>query len=511
MVESRSKKGIANIKCSLFFYIVNLFLNIISRKVFIDYLGIEVLGLNTTVTNLLSFLNLAELGIGNAIAFTLYKPLFLKDFQVIREIVSVQAWLYRRIAYFISIGALGLMLLFPVIFKKIDLPLWYAYATFIVLLIASLLSYFVNYKQILLSADQKEYKITLCVQGIKSLKTITRVVVILYLINGYVYWLTLELVGVLVSALLLNKIVNKEYPWLFVKVSDGKKLRNKYPEIIVKTKQFFFHRISSFVLNQTSPLIIYAFASLTMVAIYGNYMLIVFGGIALVNAFFNGFNAGVGNLVAEGDKKKIKSFFWEITSFRIWIAAIICVCFFKLCHPFISLWVGKEYVLDEMTFIVLTIYVFISLTRVNEAFLFAYGLYQDIWAPIIEAILNLGLSVLLGFIWGLTGIISGVVISLVVIVCIWKPYFLFKMGFKDNILEYVSRYIKYYMMIALSFILSHLILNTMFIDFQSSYWKLFEYACTVGSCYAILSFLFFYLFDNGMRQFTRRLLNIFLK
>ncbi|MFT0288581.1 hypothetical protein [Bacteroides thetaiotaomicron] len=240
MVESRSKKGIANIKCSLFFYIVNLFLNIISRKVFIDYLGIEVLGLNTTVTNLLSFLNLAELGIGNAIAFTLYKPLFLKDFQVIREIVSVQAWLYRRIAYFISIGALGLMLLFPVIFKKIDLPLWYAYATFIVLLIASLLSYFVNYKQILLSADQKEYKITLCVQGIKSLKTITQVVVILYLINGYVYWLTLELVGVLVSALLLNKIVNKEYPWLFVKVSDGKKLRNKYPEIIVKTKQFFF-------------------------------------------------------------------------------------------------------------------------------------------------------------------------------------------------------------------------------------------------------------------------------
>ena len=106
-------------------------------------------------------------------------------------------------------------------------------------------------------------------------------------INGYVYWLTLELVGVLVSALLLNKIVNKEYPWLFVKVSDGKKLRNKYPEIIVKTKQFFFHHISSFVLNQTSPLIIYAFASLTMVAIYGNYMLIVFGGRALVNAFFN--------------------------------------------------------------------------------------------------------------------------------------------------------------------------------------------------------------------------------
>lgn len=157
--DSRTSKSIKNSSVALVFYFINLILQFFSRKIFLDYLGAEVLGLNTTATNLLQFLNLAELGVGAAIACTLYKPLAEKDTDTINEIVSLQGWLYRRIAWIVIAGSVVLMAFFPWIFAKMPLPLWYAYASFGVLLVSGLLSYFVNYKQIVLSADQQEYKI----------------------------------------------------------------------------------------------------------------------------------------------------------------------------------------------------------------------------------------------------------------------------------------------------------------------------------------------------------------
>ena len=96
--SSRTAKSIKNAKVALIFYFINIVLQFFSRKVFLDYLGAEVLGLNTTAQNLLGFLNLAELGIGSAISYALYRPLFNKDSQTINEIVSVQGWLYRKVA-----------------------------------------------------------------------------------------------------------------------------------------------------------------------------------------------------------------------------------------------------------------------------------------------------------------------------------------------------------------------------------------------------------------------------
>ena len=173
--SSRTAKSIKNAKVALIFYFINLVLQFFSRKVFLDYLGAEVLGLNTTAQNLIGFLNLAELGIGGAIAFTLYKPIYEKNTQVINEIVSLQGWLYRRVAYVVIAGACVLMCFFPLIFEKAEVPLWYTYGSFIVLLVSALLGYFVNYRQIVLTADQKEYKITLNVQGFKVIKVLLQI------------------------------------------------------------------------------------------------------------------------------------------------------------------------------------------------------------------------------------------------------------------------------------------------------------------------------------------------
>lgn len=506
VVESRTAKSVKNAKVALFFYFINLVLQFFSRKVFLNCLGTEVLGLNTTVQNLLNFLNLAELGIGGAVAYTLYRPLYDRNIKVINEIVSLQGWLYRKVACIVIAGSCVLMCFFPLIFEKAKVPLWYTYGSFIVLLAGALFSYFINYRQIVLTADQKEYKITLNIQGFKILKVICQIFAIQYLTNGYVYWMILELFFSAIAAIVLNKVLNHEYPWLKSTPMQGKELKNKYSEIIIKVKQIFFHKISGFVLTQASPLVIYAYTSLTLVAVYGNYMLIVTGVTLFMNSLLNSVGAGIGNLVAEGDKKRIKAVFWELTSLRVWLASIVCFGIYKLGHSFITLWVGKEYVLDQSAFIILILITFIGLTRTNDVFIAAYGLFQDTWAPVVEAILNLGLSIFLGYFYGLTGILAGVVISLLLIVCGWKPYFLYCCGFKERILEYILRYVKYFGLLFVIFVVVSFLSDNLFSESVSSYWEWLCYAFELILLYAIISLILFMAVDASSRSYMRRII-----
>ncbi len=111
-----------------------------------------------------------------------------------------------------------------------------------------------------------------------------------------------------------------------------------------------------------------------------------------------------------------------------WLLLFVSACTYWV-DSFVTLWVGAEYILPPVAFVILIINTFISLTRTNDSFIAAYGLFQDVWAPVAEASLNLGFSILLGHFFGLDGILAGVMISLLVIVCGWKPYFLYHNGF----------------------------------------------------------------------------------
>ena len=365
VTDSRTSKSIKNSLVALAFYFINLVLQFFSRKVFLDYLGAEILGLNTTATNLLQFLNLAELGIGSAIACTLYKPLLEKDTVAINEIVSLQGWLYRRIAWIVIVGSLVLMAFFPWIFAKMPLPLWYAYASFGVLLVSALLSYFVNYKQIVLSADQKEYKIQYSYKASMLVKLLCQIFAIQFLDNGYVWWLVLEVVFAVVASVTLNRVIEHTYPCLKTNLFIGRELARKYPDILTKIKQLFFHKIGGFALTQTSPIIIYAYTTLTVVALYGNYMLIIMGIQTLMTAMFNSMNAGIGNLVAGGDRKRILLVFEELFSVRFLFTCTMCFGVFMLAPSFVTLWIGSEYVMDTLTLLLMTAILFETVSLFN--------------------------------------------------------------------------------------------------------------------------------------------------
>lgn len=502
----RTKKSIRNSIVAVSLQVVSLLIGFWSRRIFLNHLGTEVLGLNTTATSLLNFLNLAELGIGSAIAVTLYKPIFDDDKQSIKEIVALQGWLYRIIALIVIGGSVILSFFFPMIFSKTPLPLWYAYASFGVLLYGSLLSYFFNYKQILLDAYQLNYKIQLSVKLISIFKLVIQAFAIKHLNNGYIWWLVLEVVFATITAIVLSRTVNKTFPYIKESISKPAELRHKYPTVVTKVKQLFFHKIGEFVIYQTTPLIIYAFASLTLVAKYGNYLILTNNLTALLGGLFMGLAASVGNMVAENNDKLTMKVFRELFSSRFWMTVVCCICLWFLADPFISLWIGSDYILDKTTLVLIIIIFYIGNTRsVVDIYLNAYGLFRDIWAPVVEAVICLSASIILGRHFGLNGILGGLIISQVVIVKGWKPIFLFRSGFKKSLWIYIRMYAKHLLVGAASLFLVSGIKRIVTIDYTAGFGAFFAYATIIFISTAAIMFTLLYLCESGMRGFVKRL------
>lgn len=504
--ESRLKKSLLNAKVNLIFYFLSLALSFFSRKIFLDILGADFMGLTGTLLNLLGFLNLAELGIGTAIGYVLYKPIYEQDKNKINEIISVFGYIYRRIGSII-LGAGCLMACFlPFIFPNTSFNYRIIYFAFFSYLTSSLISYFANYKQTLLGADQKNYVVTAYYQSAALIKVMLQMALITYYKNYYI-WIALELILGISYSIILNWKMKQVYPWLKTDVKLGKQILKKYPEVIKYTKQLFIHKIGSFTQLQTAPLLIYAFVSLKTVAYYGNYTLIIDKITLFINNLLNSTSAGVGNMIAEGDSNKIQKVFWELLSLRFLIAGTVSFSLFQLTEPFIILWLGKEYVLPENILFLIIISSFIGYTRgTTDQFLFGYGLFSDIWAPLTEAAINLTVAIIGGILWGLPGILLGNITSLIIIVGIWKPYFLYKKGFKISVIHYWIGYFKQLLLMLLpAFGFYHLFSKINFMA-ESSFYNWIIYSLSICSIYAISLFLLLFTFTQGMRDFTRRVL-----
>lgn len=502
---SRINKSIKNARVSMVLYMLTMFVGFFSRKVFIHYLGAEILGLNTLIVNLLNFLNLAELGIGAAVSFSLYKPLYEKQQETINEIVSVQGYLYRRVGWAIITCSIILLFFFPLIFEKAEVPLYDAYITFVVMLFSSALGYFVNYKQNLLEADQKQYVLVYCTYGIRLVKSLIQIIAVIYLPYPYLFWLGIEFVFAIIIAVSINRSVRKFYPCLEVSVPEGKMLLKKYEQIVVKIKQLFFHKLAGFAVYQSNPIIIYSFTTLTLVAIYGNYMLILNAVMLLINSIFNGINASIGNLIVESTDQKIKEVLWELMAIRMWIAAVLCYAILELSPAFMTLWVGKEYILDNVTVYLLLIYQFIQMTRITENFLYAYGQFKDVWAAVCEAVMHIGLAVLGGYLWGINGILAGCIVAVFLIGVIWKPIFLFKSSLPENVWRYFGIMIKNLAVLVLSAFVTHAVLLLTDIHAGTDMKYFIGYSILVTGEYMLISFSLFYLLSPEFRQITQRL------
>ena len=507
-MSGRVHKSVLNAEVNLIFYFLTLLLAFFSRKIFLDCLGAEFIGLTGTLGNILGYLNLAELGITSCIGYFLFKPLQLNNRQEIQDILSLLGYLYNWIGCIILAGGALISLFFPLIFSKAELGLGIIYFAYYSFLGSSLIGYFINYRQILLTADQKNYLVAIYFQSARIIKIILQIFLAYTYQNLYV-WVGVEFLFGIIGCVILNWKINKEYPWLNVDKSRGRTLLKQYPEIITKTKQVFIHKIKDFALIKSDELFIFFFVSLKMVAYYGNYMIVISKLISLFSAVTGSVGASVGNLVAEGNKEKMIKVFWEITTIHHTISAILCFSLYAFLEPFISHWLGSEYIMDNRILILLIIFVYITNSRKSvDNFNYAHGLYADVWSAWAELIINVSITIIAGLKWGIIGILLGKIISLLAIVVFWKPYYLFTSGFKEPITIYWKGVIRNYGISLASFTLA--IYAIKFIPFDP-YQSLGEWAL-----YAAIGMMIFLsielgatlLFAKGAKDSLSRIKNI---
>lgn len=511
--ESRVKKSLLNARVNLIFYFLTLALSFFSRKIFLDCLGADFIGLTGTLGNLLGFLNLAELGIGTTIGYVLYKPLYDQDKIKINDIISVLGYLYHWIGIVILVAGCVLACFFPWIYPDTEFDFYIIYFVYFSFLASSLLGYFINYRQSLLGADQKNYVITGYFQSFNILKTIIQMGSAYYTGNYYL-WVIVELSFGILYSIVLNWKINQVYPWLSTTVRNGKKLYSTYPEIIKYTKQMFVHRIGGFVQIQLTPFLVYAFVSLQTVAYYGNYTIVIQKLDALINNFLGGTYASVGNLIAEGDQNKILKIYWELMCLRIWVAGTVVYTMYHQLPDFITLWLGSEYILPSSVLRLVSLSFFLNLVRgTTDQFIFGYGLFYDIWSPVVESVIFTIVALIGGYYWGLEGVLYGGITSLILIIYIWKPYFLFKCGFKIPVYKYWLEFLKYILLLSiifhlLSYICPYCLEKLNYID---NLW-----CCWIIDCFIVfmlvssILFVSLYLLTTGMRNFTKRCFSLLL-
>lgn len=504
--ESRVKKSLLNARMNLICYMVSLVVAFFTRKVFLDQLGTEFIGLTGTLQSLLGFLNLAELGVGTAIGYVLYKPIFDDNKEKINEIISVFGYLYRCIGLVILGSGIILSVFLPLIFPNTTFSWGIIYLGFYAYLFSSMLGYFVNYKQTLLSADQRNYEITGYFQAVTSCKFVVQMFLAIY-IRSFILYLCVELLFGVIYSFILTCRINKIYPWLKSDIKLGKQLFKKYPEIGKYVKQLFIHKIGGFVQFQITPFLIYSYVSLPIVALYGNYTLITQKVQGFVSGILDSTSAGVGNLISEGNQVKTYTTYKELFAIRFLISGILTACIFHLCNSFISVWLGSEYPLPRHILLMISIQFFLAVFRgVTDQFIFGYGLFYDIWAPAAESLIFVVSAMICGSLWGLSGVLCGPLISSVLILYMWKPYFLFSKGFKVSVFYYFKLFSIHLIGILIALYLSDVLFNKFCsqISLNKTWtnWILGSLLFTI--LMTIFSTIFLYVLSSDLRTFINR-------
>ena len=504
--ESRVKKTMLNAKINLICNFASFITAFFTRKILLDHLGAEFIGFTGTVGSLLSFLNLAELGIGTAIGYVLYKPIADGDKFKINEVISVLGYLYRIIGFAIlSLGIIGSLFL-PLIYPNTNIPLGVIYFGFYAYLAASMIGYFVNYRTALLSADQRNYIVTGYFQIIGTSKVILQMILAIYFGSFYIY-LAIELIGGIINAIILNWKINQTYPWLKSEIKQGKQVLKKYPEIIKYTKQIFAHKVGGLMQFQLTPFLIYSFVSLPMVALYTNYTILTQKLEGLISGVINSTGAAIGNLIAEGDKNKISKVFRELLAIRLFIASITTACIYTFASKFIGVWLGEEYILGVNTVTIIAILSGLGIARgVLDQFCYGCGLFADVWAPYAESIIMVAVSIACGYYWGLPGVLCGPLVSIIAIIYIWKPYYLFSRGFKLS----VAKYWKLFSINISATIIAFFTTGSIFSNFIEEYIPTDNWLGLIasGAIYTIIiictTFVSYYTISAGFKDFLHR-------
>jgi O-antigen/teichoic acid export membrane protein len=503
---SRFNKNIKNAKIGLLLFIIGTLLSFFSRNFFLSHLGDQFNGLVSTITAIIGILGVAELGIATSISYKLYEPLFANNHKQVNNIVSIIGILYKKVGFLILVLGILISFLIPFYFDDKHFSYTSIYFIFYVYLLVSLLNYWFNYSKILLISDQKNYLLQGYIQGANYLKISTQILC-LYFYNNFIVWIILELLFAIVLSIALYFLVKKQYPWLAIDKKLNIVESEEYQSIKIKTKQVFVHRLSGYMLTSTDSILIGLFESLSKVTFFLNYNILIQSVLLFLNTVFANITSSIGNLLIEKDTKKSIEVLKEILLIRFFIAIYASLMLYLCFDTIIILWLKEsKYILESSTVLLIIANFFIMQIRTPvDSFINGFGLFEDIWAPFTEFLINLGLSILLGYYFGINGILFSTFVSMLLMVVIWKPFFLFKKGFNQS----VKQYWLYFFKLSIPFPIFYFALNLINLNDSNKelnlLFKFFINATLYSSIILIPLLLYYYLFFPAFKVTLNRI------
>ena len=411
MESSRKKNSAKNLAFSFVSYVLYTLISFALRAVFIKTLGEVYLGISGLFTNVLTLLSFAELGVGQAIAFHLYKPLAEDDSGKIASLMLLYKRAYRIIGVVVLAAGLAVIPFFDfVISKKPDITenlvviyLFYLFNTG--------LSYFLSYKQTIIGASQREYIISGYGLFFKFLRTLLQAAVLLVFKSFYGY-LAVQLVLTLVQNFILSKKADRLFPFLAEKGAKPLEKAEK-KEIFSGIRALLFYKIGNSVMNGTDNIIITRLIGLEAVGFSDNYSMIITAISAVVDQIPKAVTASVGNLNATASREKKYSVFKTMVFVCAWIYGFCACGVFVFGSPFVELLFGEKWRLDAVTVFAIVSAFYVSsvhsceITYRMTSGAFVHGRY----VAVLSAVMNIGLSILLGKLIGLSGVFFATTIT----------------------------------------------------------------------------------------------------
>ena len=438
----RVENSMKNIYYSVLIQVCMTLLGFISRRVFVNNLDIEYLGINGLLTNVLSMLSLVEGGIGTSIIYNMYKPLAEDDRPAIIALVQLYKKLYMVVAALVFVISL---IIYPFLGKIMKDSGNASYITIIyfIFVAKNIVSYLNAHKWSLINSDQKGY--ILYKYNLRfNIGTYIIKILVLQFTKNYVLYIIIEFIISLIQTMWNGSIVNKQYPYI---KTDKKYTVEKAVKtnLVTNVKAIMLHNIGGYIVTGTDNILISALVNVKSVGLYSNYTMVMSQLASILTQVIGGIGASVGNLIATEDSDKSYSIF-KVTHFiNFWIFSFAVIFLYNLLEPFIDWWLGKGLLLDKMTFIVILLnYYLMGLRNTVLTFKSKAGIFdEDKYFPLIEAVINLGASLILVKYFGLAGIFLGTTVSTLAIPMWTQPKLVFNKIFNLPLREYYKKYSLY--------------------------------------------------------------------
>ena len=435
----RTEKSIRNFIFAIASQAITVVLSFITRTCLIYCLGIEAVSINGLFTEVITALSLAELGVGSAIVYNLYKPLSEGDHQKVSQLMNLFRKAYRIIALATLVIGVSLTPWLHLFIRDLSYDMSYIRLIYLMFVFQSVVSYLFSYKIALLEADQNAYIFTKISTIFRIVGTVL-VLIILLVTRKYIFFLGANILLVILTNAYASHVVDQKYPYIDKKEKLPKEERS---QIFGNIRNIFVKQFAGRVVDSTDNLLISSLVSTLLVGYYSNYLVVIGVFKQLTDRMMNAAMASMGNLfVTERTENKIETLN-RLTFIFYVFASIAAVGIFACVQPFITLWLGDEYLLNYSVVAILCLLLVTEITYKPLSSAMHLSGFFEIGRNIsfVSAIVNLAVSIVLGMRIGMIGIFIGTMCTYTIEI-ITKIHYLFKLYFKESSLQYVFFWIK---------------------------------------------------------------------